>query len=96
MQNSKLVISVLKNAKIPNFAVNKGQPTHLFNPPKMNRPIFRVACLKPPPLESNREVSGAAAVSPLSSLWLLEAPPADVQEGKASFQVGRIFPPPAT
>ena len=61
----------------------------------MDRANVRAACLKPPPLESKVRISGAAA-GPLSSLWLLEAPTADVQEGKPSFKVGRIFPPSAT
>lgn len=40
---------------------------------KLKRPNVRAACVKPPPLESKRKISGAAAglLSPLSGYWKL-------------------------
>ena len=42
-------------------------------PQKMNRSKLRAAYLMPPPVESKREISGAAAgpLSPLSGYWKL-------------------------
>lgn len=84
-----------KKKTTPHYQEIKVRLLTYSTPQKVNRANVRAACLQPPPLESKKAISGAAA-GPLSPLRLLEAPPADVQEGKASFQVGRIFPPSAT
>lgn len=70
----KWVISVL-NGAIKYLIHNKTKVSLLTysTPQKMTGANVRAACLQPPPLESKRTISGAAAgpLSPLSGYWKL-------------------------
>ncbi len=89
-------LAIIRNAKTTHLQLAEVSPLTYSTPPKNEATKCAGSLLAASPSGKLEKDFRSCGWTPLSSLWLLEAPPADVQAGKASFQVGRIFPPSAT